>query len=487
MGRRQLRHYIKYTHLTITLFCLFIYLLDILLGDGNGLIIRWSLNPLTIFLSSTILFILLLGLSSEKPWLSNLSLSTLSLLLTTLIIEKMLPALADYQATANAYIQAADGKHPYTNSDTVFFKNYRPGARFYTQLPAEDGGKRILHQINSDGIRGPEIPPKKQNERRILLLGDSYIQGIQVPFDKTVSAYLQQKAPDSTIIIQHGFQSWSPLLQWNWMLRKGLEIEPDLVVLCTYTNDFYSGRSVGDAGYRPYTKFDDQGKPVGFKFPESDYAIPNLNLWTELLVGWQRLRLVRIISHLSGKAKAQGSLAEGQLPRFLEMNPTAFEEAYQANNQRKDAYTIFMWDFLALTRDTSLWSEALHDRVQLSFNYIQGLRNTLSEHNIDFAMMYIPYPWHFANENAARKMDIANWSSFTFPVGGLQQAINSFCERKTIPLLDLYPIFAQAKEDHPGQHYYYNMDPHWNEQGQQLAAKALHEFLTQLDQPQPEQ
>ncbi|MEL7249092.1 MAG: hypothetical protein AAFO03_11755 [Bacteroidota bacterium] len=410
-------------------------------------------------------------------------------MITLFLIEKLLPSIATYQAGVRESIQPIQGVFPYTSYDTVYFKNYIPKSEFHTQLIPEDGGRKILHQVNSDGMRGPEIPEKAAGEQRVLLVGDSYIHSLQVAYEESIGPQLERLLPDSFRVLQHGFPSWSPLLEWNWILRKGLQFDPDQVILFLYPNDFYSGDAVGDSGYLPYARFNDEGEPIAFDFSNVEEAqLPDdRNPWTLLKADWQRMRLIRMTSFMWRKAKAKRMLEESELPRYLEMPTAEFREAYTLNNQTKDLLTIALWDYLELMRDSDIWSEEIRARVAQSLQHISGLRQSLQKRNIPLALCLIPYPWQFPGENLVRKSQIGGWNEFAFPAGGLRDIIKEFSQKSDIPLLDLYETTSHYKEQFPDELLYCPSDPHWTVAGHQMAAKALLQFLPELDLPMGEQ
>ena len=479
MKRSTFQKYLRYALLAITLFCVFAYTYDLQLGDGDGIIARFNLNPLAVFIPSCLIILLLLGTSSTRTWLSNVSLMFLSIFGILFVLEKLMPYVATYQAGVHESIQRIDNVFPYTSQDTIYFKNYRPNCQFRTQLRPVDGGRNILHQINSDGMRGPEVLPKNEKQQRVLLVGDSYIQATQVAYEESIGPQLDSLLGDSTDVIQHGFPSWSPLLEWNWVLRKGLEFDPDLVVLFLYTNDFYSGDAVGDSGYLPYTRFNQAGEPAGFDFSSLEEAhLPkNRNPWTLFKAGWRRLRLVRMISFLSRQAQARRTLAEAELPSYFEMSTEDYEAAYAASNATKDLLTVALWDYIALMRDFSLWSVKLQDRVQQSLQHVAGLQQSLTKEGIPLVVCLIPYPWQFPGENLIRKTEIVGWEDFVFPAGGLRDVAASFCTQKGIPFLDLYPTTAERKAADPDQQLYCPSDPHWTVEGHLMAAETVQQFI----------
>ena len=146
-------------------------------------------------------------------------------------------------------------------------------------------------------------------------------------------------------------------------------------------------------------------------------------------------------------------------------------------NTTKDFLTIAMWDFMDMMRDSSLWRPQLRQRVNLTLQHVKGFRNAMRERNIPLVVSLIPYPWQFAHENTVRKQEIAGWSEYVFPSGGLQEVVAAFCTKEDIPYLDLYKTTVQAKQRAPDKLIYCPSDPHWTEEGHQMAAEALMEFL----------
>ena len=51
----------------------------------------------------------------------------------------------------------------------------------------------IVYRTNSHGIREPEIAPKRPGERRIMLLGDSFVWGDGLNEQDTVARQLQRR------------------------------------------------------------------------------------------------------------------------------------------------------------------------------------------------------------------------------------------------------------------------------------------------------
>lgn len=99
--------------------------------------------------------------------------------------------------------------------------------------------------INSKGLRDVETDyGKAADEFRILVLGDSYVEGMRVPLEQTFSKVLEQRlnSVDSPIVfrvINAGVSAWGSDQALLWYRNEGVKYEPDLVILGFFPgNDF---------------------------------------------------------------------------------------------------------------------------------------------------------------------------------------------------------------------------------------------------------
>lgn len=113
-----------------------------------------------------------------------------------------------------------------------------------TEVPA------LPHRVttNSIGYRGEEIPVEKpEGELRILMTGDSFTFGAFVNNSETLPAQLEKKlrakcGTNSIRVINAGLSGGTIIGQAE-IIKRGLILEPDLVVLVFYENDIPDLRS----------------------------------------------------------------------------------------------------------------------------------------------------------------------------------------------------------------------------------------------------
>jgi hypothetical protein len=441
---------------SICLFAMYLlfFSLERLFGDGDGIIANTSFDPFLCLVLAQITLGGLIATTISRKWVSNGGLLLLSILFSVGIAEIGLRFWVELDFQREQQIENLGRQPILSKYDTAYFKNYLPYSRFITHVNGLDGNFSVYNEINSDGIRGPELIKKKKGERRILLLGDSFMQADEINFEDCVGQKLQRLLPDSIQVIEHGVPSWSPLLELNWLLKKGLSIQPDRVILFLYYNDFLRGYNVGDEGYTHFTVFDDTGLPVKFSFRGHDKQKP----WNRMVKRLWNLEIGKLVNLILNGAY------RGMDPMGL-LNKSADE--FERDQRNHGAF--------ATMRDTSIWDQATRKRVDLSLHYLQLMQSVLQKRGIAFNITLVPHPWQFSDENLPLKTYF-NLEHFSFPESGLALKIEKFCQEKDIPFIPMYPTFKSAKNE-KGSLFYFPNDGHWNENGHQLAAEVLYAFL----------
>jgi hypothetical protein len=94
--------------------------------------------------------------------------------------------------------------------------------------------------MNALGLRGPEIGARLSGERRVLVLGDSYVWGQGVRDDETVPARLEQelRARGATVTVGNAGMFGTGPREWGYTLaRHRATFAPDLVVAVMYVGN----------------------------------------------------------------------------------------------------------------------------------------------------------------------------------------------------------------------------------------------------------
>jgi lysophospholipase L1-like esterase len=117
-------------------------------------------------------------------------------------------------------------------TDSAIGYRLKPHAR--TRFTTSEFSAEIA--VNGAGLRDDEeLGPKQPDERRILLLGDSLVLAVQVPFNQTFGELLEAhlNAGPSTVryrVLNAGVQGYGPVEEQLFLRTIARAVEPDLVM-----------------------------------------------------------------------------------------------------------------------------------------------------------------------------------------------------------------------------------------------------------------
>lgn len=114
----------------------------------------------------------------------------------------------------------------------------------------------VVLRMNNIGMRDEDVEiPKPAGEKRILILGDSFMEGWGNERGNIFTDRLEIELGDVNVVAA-GVASWSPLAEFAWLKHKGMVVEPDAILLAIDATDpagdsFYAHRLVRDAEGKP--------------------------------------------------------------------------------------------------------------------------------------------------------------------------------------------------------------------------------------------
>jgi lysophospholipase L1-like esterase len=124
-------------------------------------------------------------------------------------------------------------------NDPIIGYRLKPNAR--VRFTTTDFDTNI--RINSSGVRDDEeLGRKPPDERRIVILGDSLVLSVQVPFEQTfgelLEAALNRRATGVRYrVVNAGVQGYGPIEEMLWFRRLGPALEPDLVMTVVFVGN----------------------------------------------------------------------------------------------------------------------------------------------------------------------------------------------------------------------------------------------------------
>ena len=277
---------------------------------------------------------------------------------------------------------------------------------------------------NGHGHRGRDHGSvKATGKSRILILGDSFTEGVHVKEDELFSSRLEAMNPDLEAM-NAGVGGYGTVQEYLYLVREGLAFDPDLVLLMFYENDlsdnclsYYPG-----FGPRPYAVWKNGAMQIveQLDYKEFKKFIIPVPLWEYL----------NRHSYL-----------------YYFINVSIYQKLFadkMRNLQKLD---------LEKTRECGKYG--------IFFGIIQKMRSLLTAERVQFGVVLIP-----------TREDVERGSSPT------QQPILSFCRASGIKCHALLDRFITERS--AGQRLYFTNDIHWTRRGHETAADEIGEFVKAL-------
>lgn len=143
------------------------------------------------------------------------------------------PVAADLISLLTPEVQSPSQKQGLFMPDPGLIYRHRPGGRMVW--------RRVEHQVNAQGWRGPDWPKVEEDDTVLLCLGDSITFGLGVPFEETfcerVKPFLTPDSPRVPIVLNAGVGGYN-VQQKVRLFEALLPIwKPDIVILDFYRDD----------------------------------------------------------------------------------------------------------------------------------------------------------------------------------------------------------------------------------------------------------
>lgn len=332
---------------------------------------------------------------------------------------------------------------PIIPSSTVF-KDYKPNSTFIRKPSPQDSFSVVINSINSMGIRGPEIGPKKHY--RVINIGDSFIQADEVQFEDTFGQKLNSFFKNKIEFISHGLGSYSPTPEFSWIYHKAIPLEINEVNLFLCINDFFRLDVYGssDAYYRQFAHYQNN-VPISYK-----------------------------VSSTKEFSAIREFLKKSDLVRLLYMTFTKFNtKALQVVPEDEDQTLLNEFIWFSQSEDT--WPNELRTSFMQVIEVIKNMKEFLKQKNIKLNITLVPVGFRYDNENVPGKHS----PTYNFKQGqiitqnGLENALIDFSNKQNITYINLTKYFDEAKTQHPTILLFNEMDGHWNKNGHDVVFQAL--------------
>ena len=357
----------------------------------------------------------------------------------------------------------------------------------FTEIRKSYNEFEYTFKTNSQGLRYPDISLEKQDpdEIRVLVLGDSFVEGVGVEADETFHAKLEKTYRDKlnkpVYFINAGLRGTGPVQQANLLNNIGMKYHPDKVLLCVYANDLTNMPDKTNYIFHPYqkTQRDGAAKIVGMFFPRILTLCEKLNKIKKAKKYYSKKQ--DVVAQVSAKAIEMG-IEKARIEEWKKSLPPELVEA--ANNFEFNG-AILSFGLL----HKNYWQRSLNIDNPVSEEKWLGMESTLNfiqtlctNNSIELTIVYIPaafqYNPEFQSKDSIRvQMGMHIDSKWLTEDSDFQNHLAKWCNEKTVPFIDLTDTFRKATDKNPLN---YRLDSHWTEKGHELAAEVLFGKLNQL-------
>lgn len=326
---------------------------------------------------------------------------------------------------------------------------YQPDSRYgWGHSPSSSYSRRIdgneIHvETNSAGLRDREYEYEKPpGAYRALVLGDSFIEGLQVAIEETFSRQLEgilnvSGHADAVQVINGGVSGYGTDNEYLYFVNEGVRFGADLIILSLYVgndirNNWYELENRDVGGFRkPYFVPDGDGLQLK---PNPNDTSGRLGTRVRLFFN-RNSRLYAYARRVRDNFVATSAIAEAGLPLDWHLFDT------QAGQE---------------------WRTAMIVTKRL----ISKLQSAASESDAELLVILVPTQFQ-VHEQYFTHVAGANWD-LDLP----NRELAAFLDEESIGYIDLTTSLRQAAHD-SGEELYLTSDAHWNGRGHRAAAEAV--------------
>lgn len=306
-----------------------------------------------------------------------------------------------------------------------------------------------LIKFNSKGLRDYEYEYEKPKDTfRVLLLGSSFSQALQVNLDQTYENLVEKKLNENKQnkkmyeIINTAVGGWGTAQEFFYLRTEGLKYDPDLIIL-----DF-SIRDISENAINPLVTVKN-GKIV-------EHIPVKASLPKRFLLFCSRY------THLCSLTQTvilSDAVKDGFLNKLLT----------RANVNTETKRTLKREDIF-LKEDSAEFKEAIEE----TFLLIKEIKKWAESKNIPLVIFLIPNREQVYDKKLKEFMDKYSLTKEQVEYDKFQKLAKKFAQENNISYLDALPYFRQKSINNT---FYFNIDGHWNAKGHELAADLIFNYL----------
>ncbi|HEX3245774.1 MAG TPA: SGNH/GDSL hydrolase family protein [Chloroflexota bacterium] len=316
--------------------------------------------------------------------------------------------------------------------------------------------------INALGLRERSIGYENPaGLRRVLVLGDSLVEGVQVPEGSLATRKLETLLSGQTgrpnQVINAGVGAWGTAQEYLFLKTEGPQYRPDWVVLF-----FYTGNDVTNNGVRIKRNTGELRKPYYDIGPDGSLTAlpyrPRKKSEETLVDQFRRSSLLFDVFDSTVFSPARSASADDD----------------ESADRQLRLYELPVFS----SRSSRPWEDAW----QVTEGLIRAVQDESTSLGAAFLLVNVPTKWEVYPEDWSELRNSYHLPSEGWDLEGPNRRLAAFAATQGIPYLDLRTSLRQAAS---GPRLYFHRDIHWTTEGQARAGEAVAERLMREESDDP--
>ncbi|VAW99164.1 hypothetical protein MNBD_GAMMA23-1478 [hydrothermal vent metagenome] len=377
------------------------------------------------------------NITEQKNWFESNPKKTIAFIVIFgfLIIDfSLAAALKIVGVFKPSYVTSNVREAYYRRADPVYHHGLKKNISNYI---AEWGKQDYRVDTNSLGFKdnGNQHVPLESKHKRIIVIGDSFTEGMAIPFDKTFAGLLKNNFKQYNVdVLNAAASSYSPIIYYRKIkyLIETVGLKFDSVVVLIDLSDAEDEA----LGYR-FDKDENvisQGSAANLGAAESKHSAKPKNIKQPMTVKDFFTQYTYFLGQLRN------------LSAYLKAKTRSWERGLK---QRRA-----MW-----TMDKSLYNEFGEKGLTIGAKHMLQLKNLLDKQQISLTVVVYPWPDQIYNDDFESKQ-VNFWYNWS--------------RKNKVEFINLFNAFVPTTTaEETIRKYYINGDVHWNEVGHKRVFQVL--------------
>jgi len=337
-----------------------------------------------------------------------------------------------------------------------------------------NGGDEIRWKTNSSSYRGRELAPHPKV--RVVVYGDSNVQArfshLEHTFPYRLEVYLEKLTETDVEVINAGVVGYGPDQS---LLRFSQEVDtlnPDIVVFHLFAdNDF------GDPLRNRLYELDSNGvlRKTDQKRTVDERLKPKYPRLVAVKAARKVLRLFKNVNRSSAPettARRAGNGLDDVNLRVVKKHLASSEEEYVIYKNRESRTFSHFADHYDMDIALDPEGESSKTKIALMDAVLDKAKTLAVEKGVGFLVVIQP-----ASLDLTRNVELNYQYLSQYPEyrpDRLTSLMAEICARHNLHHINLFPVFM---ENNPGSLFFKGEDDHWNDTGQDVAARETASFI----------